>query len=516
MARRFLSAIKLLTGSTPPAGTVGDTFFDTDTKTIQVHDGTDWVNSSIRPTDGVAGGRVFTGNTTPSSPVSGDLWVDSDTASAANGSFVRWQISATAGQTTLSGNDSNGVALSYTAGYEQVYINGALQYRGQDYTATTGTTVVVSPALLAGDVVEVLILTNIILPAYTSYSSTAPTSPAVGQMWVDTTAIANDVSSFAISSTLTNSFRNVLINGEMEIDQRNSGASQTITAGAALAYTIDRWYGYCTGANITGQRIGGTAPNIFMYRFTGATSNTAVGFGQRIESSNSYHLAGQQVSLSAFISSSSLTSLTWTAFYANTADTFGSLASPTRTQIATGTFTISSSLDQKTATFTIPSAATTGIEIVFTGGALLGSQTLVFAAAQLELGTVVTPFERRPIGTELALCQRYYEKSYDINTVPGTATGDGAYWGDHGSHGDNTSLNLIFFKVTKRTANYTASFYTTSGTFGSWDYARSGASSTATVVLYGNGQNGMSPYISIGAAWTVAIRYGQWVVSAEL
>ena len=228
---------------------------------------------------------------------------------------------------------------------------------------------------------------------------------------------ARDLSN--IGPGVQTSFRNVLINGEMEIDQRNSGASQTITAGAALAYTIDRWYGYCTGANITGQRIGGTAPNIFMYRFTVATSNTAVGFGQRIESFNSYHLAGQQVSLSAFISSSSLTSLTWTAFYANTADTFGSLASPTRTQIATGTFTISSSLDQKTATFTIPSAATTGIEIVFTGGALLGSQTLVFAAAQLELGTTVTPFERRPIGTELALCQRYY-----INIVEPNATSD--------------------------------------------------------------------------------------------
>ena len=31
------------------------------------------------------------------------------------------------------------------------------------------------------------------------------------------------------------------------------------------------------------------------------------------------------------------------------------------------------------------------------------------AQIQLELGPVATPFERRPIGTELALCQRYYE-----------------------------------------------------------------------------------------------------------
>jgi len=77
MARRFLSAIKLLTGSTPPAGTAGDTFFDTDTKTIQVHDGTAWINSAVQATDGAIGGRVFTGDTAPSSPVIGDIWIDS-------------------------------------------------------------------------------------------------------------------------------------------------------------------------------------------------------------------------------------------------------------------------------------------------------------------------------------------------------------------------------------------------------------------------------------------------------
>ena len=514
MARRFLSAIKLLTGSTPPAGTVGDTFFDTDTKTIQVHDGTDWVNSSVRPTDGVAGGRVFTGDTTPSAPVTGDLWVDSDTASAANGSFTRWQISATAGQTTLSGNDANGVALSYTAGYEQVYINGALQYRGQDYVATTGTTVTGIPALLAGDVVEVLTLTNIILPAYTSYSSTAPASPAVGQMWVDTTAIVNDVSSFAIASTLTNSFRNVLMNGEMEIDQRNGGAAQTITAGAALAYTIDRWYAYCTGANVTGQRIGGSAPNIFQYRFTGATSNTAVGFGQRIELSNSAHLAGQQVSLSAFIASSSLTSLTWTAFYANTADTFGSLASPTRTQIATGTFTISPSLSQKTATFTIPSAATTGLEIVFTSGALLASQTLTFTGAQLELGTVVTPFERRPIGTELALCQRYYEKSYPLDVAPGSA--NGSTYAENITPSNGYLGGQIRFKVSKR-ATPTFSFWTyLGGTAGNWHYGKNGQTEAQYAIANSSASTERIVWFTAGIPTDQNVHYGHFAASAEL
>jgi len=58
----------------------------------------------------------------------------------------------------------------------------------------------------------------------------------------------------------------------------------------------------------------------------------------------------------------------------------------------------------------VPSVATTGIEIVFTGGALLGSQTLTYDDAQLEIGNVASAFEQRPIGTELALCQRYYYK----------------------------------------------------------------------------------------------------------
>lgn len=204
-------------------------------------------------------------------------------------------------------------------------------------------------------------------------------------------------------------FRNEIINGSFQVDQRNAGASQTITAGAALAYTVDRWYAYCTGANVTGQRIAGAAPFQNYYRFTGAASNTAVGFGQRIEAANSFNCAGQTAYLSAFIASSSLTSITWTLFYANTTDSFGTLASPTRTQIATGTFTINSTLSRYQVQIAVPAAATTGLELVFTTGALLGSQTLTFAGVQFEQNFQPTPFEQRPIGVELALCQRYYQ-----------------------------------------------------------------------------------------------------------
>jgi len=59
------------------------------------------------------------------------------------------------------------------------------------------------------------------------------------------------------------------------------------------------------------------------------------------------------------------------------------------------------------AQITVPAAATTGIEILFTVGAQT-SGTWTIQNAQLEAGSSPTPFEQRPIGMELGLCQRYY------------------------------------------------------------------------------------------------------------
>ena len=269
-------------------------------------------------------------------------------------------------------------------------------------------------------------------------------------------------------------FRNTLTNGSFQVDQRNSSASQTITSGAVLAYTADRWYAYCTGANVTGQRIAGSAPYQYNYQFTGATSNTLVGFGQRIEAANSFNYAGNTATLSASIKSSSLTSITWTLYYATTTDTFGTIASPTRTQIATGTFTISATLANHTAQIVVPAAATTGLELVFTTGALIASQTLVFAGIQLEQNTKATPFEQRPIGAELQLCQRYYQQ-FD-------GTGTYSRFGAGTAEASTIANILVPFFVPMRTsvpANMTLS-YSAIGTTGNRLYLSDG---TATVNL---------------------------------
>jgi hypothetical protein len=70
--------------------------------------------------------------------------------------FQRFRFVASGGETTISGADANGAVLAYTAGLEQVVLNGAVLVRGSDYTATTGTTITgLSPALVASDVLEV-------------------------------------------------------------------------------------------------------------------------------------------------------------------------------------------------------------------------------------------------------------------------------------------------------------------------------------------------------------------------
>jgi hypothetical protein len=282
-------------------------------------------------------------------------------------------------------------------------------------------------------------------------------------------------------------YKNRIINGSMANDQRNASAAQTFTAAAALAYSVDRWYGYCTGANVTGQQVAGsTTPTNtqFRYRFTGAASVTAVGFGQRIEQKNSYDLAGSTATLSADLAiSATLTTVTWTASYATTtADTFGSLASPTVTQIATGTFTVSATVTNFNAQITVPAAATTGIQIVFTVGALTAGLTWTIGNVQLEKGATATSFDYRSIGTELTLCQRYYEKTFDQTLKPAQNTSNFANAIAAGSNGGTASSGVWStswsFAAVKRVAP-TVVTYSPSAANANW-YAPAGPDSSVT------------------------------------
>jgi hypothetical protein len=95
--------------------------------------------------------------TAPTGAATGAIWIESDVdvPSIDSSQFLRWRKTMAGGETSLSGNDDSSLSLAYTPGYEQLYINGVLQVRGGDYTATTGTTVTGLTALVANDVVEI-------------------------------------------------------------------------------------------------------------------------------------------------------------------------------------------------------------------------------------------------------------------------------------------------------------------------------------------------------------------------
>jgi hypothetical protein len=77
--------------------------------------------------------------------------------------LTRYRFVAVGSETSVSGVDANGSVLAYVAGKEQVYLNGVLLVRGQDYVATNGTSIASLAALVASDVVEILTFSEFVI-----------------------------------------------------------------------------------------------------------------------------------------------------------------------------------------------------------------------------------------------------------------------------------------------------------------------------------------------------------------
>ena len=299
--------------------------------------------------------------------------------------------------------------------------------------------------------------------------------------------------------------RNRILNGDMRIDQRNAGASQTLTT--SVAYTVDRFYAGTNGANATGQQVAGSGADQYAYKLTGAASVTALIFGQRIEATNIYDLAGQVATFSVNLANTALTTVSWTAYYANSVDNWGA-----KTSFASGTFSVNSTKTRYTAQMTLPANAVNGVDIELTVGAQV-SGTWTISDFQLEGGVIATPFERRPVSYELAQCQRYYETSYNAGTAPGSSF-PVSIASQQGSGASGLNMfNNVCFKTTKR-ATPSVITYDASGASnkisyynGSW---QNGGTATA-LTAYTTGfslqlQNtGSIPYDSF-----------EWAASAEL
>ena len=75
--------------------------------------------------------------------------------STVNGTSNRFEYTATAGQTTFSGADNNSATMAYDAGFIDLYVNG-IKLANSDFTATSGTSVVLASAAAVNDIISVV------------------------------------------------------------------------------------------------------------------------------------------------------------------------------------------------------------------------------------------------------------------------------------------------------------------------------------------------------------------------
>ena len=250
-------------------------------------------------------------------------------------------------------------------------------------------------------------------------------------------------------------FKNRIINGAMVIDQRNAGASVTIAV--SQTYSVDRWKGFSapTSKYSLQQNAGAVTPPAGFKNYVGATSLSAYSVGaaeyealsQIIEGYNVADLGwgtanAQSVTLSFWVRSS-LTG------------TFGgsllNAASVNRSYPFTYTINSANTWEYKTITIAGDQSGTwvtdntgsialnfglgVGSNFSGTAGAWNGNfnfsatgatsvvgtngATFYITGVQLEAGSTATSFDYRPYGTELNLCQRYFQY-----LAGSTATGD--------------------------------------------------------------------------------------------
>jgi hypothetical protein len=283
-------------------------------------------------------------------------------------------------------------------------------------------------------------------------------------------------------------FKNRIINGAMAIDQRGVGTLFSNANG----YTLDRWYfmrGNVSSSPVFNVQQSTTAPAAFKNSlYVTVNTSGAPGSGnysalfQRVEGYNcsdlGYGASGAVTTTLSFWVNCSVSGTYGVAFQ-NDGNSRSYIASYTinspntweyKTIIlpgdTTGTWLTNNAtglavywdLGVGTGQNTTAGSWQAGNYLGLTGGTKLSNTanaTFYITGVQLEKGSQATAFDYRPFSTELQLCQRYYEKSFHLNTVPANQiNGQGANV-DTGilSYSGTSSRNpATQFKVNKRTA----------------------------------------------------------------
>ena len=319
------------------------------------------------------------------------------------------------------------------------------------------------------------------------------TANTIANSAIQTGAVENYMSAAGLGFGM----RNRIINGAMVISQRSNTTATTVNTNDV--YTLDRFKAWASGGGVFTVTQSSTAPTGFnnsaLITVTTADASIAAGdnyrFAQAIEG---YNIADFGFGTA---SASTVTLSFWVR--SNITGTFGgSLYSVggTRAYVFNYTINAANTFEYKTVTIAGDTSGTwgtvnsTGITVYFDLGSgsnyenatgswvaaekfrTSGNATLIstlsntwyITGVQLEKGSTATSFDYRPYGTEVSLCQRYYEKSYNLDVVPGTSGAAGGTGFGGSNTGTTTGFlgtSFVSYKVTKRVA----------GTITGWDNA---------------------------------------------
>jgi len=402
--------------------------------------------------------------------------------------------------------------------------------------ATSGSVTIQATAVAGSSVLT--------LPAVTDTVATKTNPTFIGTVTAPT-LVANTVTVTNAIDMGSSFMRNRIINGAMQVDQRNAGASAANIVGTA--YTVDRWSCITTqsskgtwGQNLNSVTTTAGFPNYLGFQSSSAYSLLAADyflFSQSIEGFNFADLGfGTASAQTVTISFRVYSSLTGTfggvlknyaatrnypfTYLINTANTWTSI-SVTIPGDTGGTWVGSTSAGAVSLFFgfgvgstysgtagswsaTNYLSATGAVSVVGTLNA-----TFYITGVQLEPGSVATPFERLMYSDVLAKCQRYYTKTYKDSVKPGVSTSEGNI-GNLLNNGGQGYINWLLPVEMRSSPSVTVYNPSTGGT-GTWMDSGAGYPTTVVNTI---GPRSILYYVS-GGPYNGLV-YGQSTASAEL